>query len=180
MRRKRNDSHAEQFKRNAIPGKDDLFGLAHPPVQYPGRNQKKRRRPAGDEMQQQQAFEVFPTQNELPGEQSGSNRRKHRDGGRGQVQVGGARPRRCASASRDEIEGHTAREQGDRKMNQHHVLGVLGENERSRIEWIHHGVLFDHYLSLHLGVNAAVVGVSAGFGEGVGKLVVSVERLRLE
>ena len=93
MRRKCNNSDSQQFNGNAIPGKHDLFRLANPPMQDPGHKEKKRRRPACDDMQQQQAFEAFPTENELPGEQSGPQRRENCDGGRAQVQVSGARPR---------------------------------------------------------------------------------------
>jgi hypothetical protein len=59
------------------------------------------------------------------------------------------------------------------------MLRMLGENSRLEIKGMQVSLLLlDYDLAGHLGMNATEVAIGARLGEGVGKLPVTIERLR--
>src|SRR5579862_6190835 len=66
-------------------------------------------------------------------------------------------------------------------MDEHYMLRMLRQDSRLKIKGVQVSLLLlDHDLAGHLGMNAAEVAIRTRLGEGVGKLLVGVERFRFE
>jgi hypothetical protein len=81
---------------------------------------------------------VSPLQRELPGEDARSGDRDCRNRCPEQVVIGRIRQSPASRPLCYEVEQHRRNEQCDWKMDQHHMLCVLGQERRLEIEWIYH------------------------------------------
>src|SRR5713226_2792898 len=105
-------------------------------VDEPNYPDQQARSTAKYKMQQEDALEPLPFQLPLPGEHSG-NQHRHRDHRRSQKIAVSCRSQNLPLRPlRQEIKRHARNKQGDRKMNQHHVLRVFGQQRRFDVEWM--------------------------------------------
>src|SRR5439155_8162918 len=134
-----------------------------------------------DQVQSQVALEPLAAVLPLPGKEPGGNRGQGGDRRRDQVVVSGGRQVAVAPPTREKVEGETGHEQGNRKVDQDHVLRVFRQQRGPEVKWVH-GDLFaawglrslDDHLGGHLGVDPAVVRIGTGFGERVRKLFIGI------
>ena len=85
-------------------------------------------------MHQEEAFEPLPFELPLPGENAGNQYRHHDNRRSQQITISCCGQKLPFRPLREKIKGHPRDKQGDRKMNQHHVLRVFRKQRRFDVE----------------------------------------------
>src|SRR5579862_877291 len=132
-------------------------------------------------MIQQNTCQPLSLQLPAPGHKTCRYHRHARDRRNQQVVISHGCDGAVLGPLRDKVEHHTRQVKCNREMDQHYMLRMFSQDSRLKIKGMQVSLLLlDHDRAGHFGVNATEVAIGARLSEGVGKLLVSIERLRLE
>src|SRR5215471_13234846 len=96
---------------------------------------------SGQKVVEQDSFESLAFELPLPGCETCEYGRDREKRGQREVEVGEFTPGALVQPQREHVEGDGDHEQRDREMNQHDMLGMLGEQHGSPVERAHRGLL---------------------------------------
>src|SRR5215471_4544691 len=132
-------------------------------------------------MHEKDAFESLTFQRPLPRHEAGDDHRYRRDRRDEKIVVGGRSEQAMLCPLPKKIKQYTHNEQRDGKVNQHHMLCVLGENYRFYVERMQEAPhSLHHDFAGHLRVNRTEVRISSCFTEREGELLVCIQHFGLK
>ena len=136
MSRKSHNGGCRQLQREPINGQRALR-FATTEMNPPNQPDQQGRRKSQQQVQQQSAFQTLTFKLPVPSHQTCGYRRHRRNGSHCQVVICRCRECRFAPPLRREIKRDAHQKQRDREVNQHHMLGMAGQQNRFQIKGVH-------------------------------------------